>query len=185
MSALAQDMRAQAGEEFGADGIEIDAHELCAEDHLGVQGRTYACEDYGVSTPEELIEAVNNEEIDSDRGIGEYNCGHSWFPIVVGVSKPVYDKDELDEFAKATTVKNVEIDGQKYSKYECSQLQRKIENNIRQSKIKQAVEKTAGNDTSKVDKRLKMLNNKYGQVSKKAGLTRRYENLRVPKGLLR
>ena len=185
MRALAQDMRDQAGQEFGADGIEIDAHELCAEDHLEVQGRIFACEDYGVDTPEELIEAINTQEIDSDRGIGEYNCMHSWFPIKVGVSEPVYSKDELDEFAKSTTVKDIDIGGTKYSRYECGQLQRKIEHNVRQAKIKRAVDKTAGVDTSKVDKRLKMLNNKYAEVSKKSGLSMRRENLRVPKNLLR
>lgn len=185
MKALAQDMRAQAGQEFGADGIEIDAHELCAEDHLGVQGRTFACEDYGVDTPEELIEAVNEQEIESDRGIGEWNCMHSWFPIKVGVSEPVYSKDELDEFAKSTTVKDIDIGGTKYSRYECGQLQRKIEHNVRQAKIKRAVRKTAGKDTTEVDKRLKMLNNKYAEVSKKSGLSMRRENLRVPKNLLR
>ena len=185
MRALSQDMRDQAGQEFGADGIEIDAHELCAEDHLEVQGRIFACEDYGVDTPEELIEAVNEQEIDSDRGIGEYNCMHSWFPIKVGVSEPVYSKDELDEFAKSTTVKNIDIGGTKYSRYECGQLQRKIEHNVRQAKIKRAVDKTAGVDTSKVDKRLKMLNNKYAEVSKKSGLSMRRDNLRVPKNLLR
>ena len=185
MKALAQDMRDQAGQEFGADGIEIDAHELCAEDHLEVQGRIFACEDYGVDTPEELIEAVNEQEIDSDRGIGEWNCMHSWFPIKVGVSEPVYSKDELDEFAKSTTVKDIDIGGTKYSRYECGQLQRKIEHNVRQAKIKRAVRKTAGNDTTEVDKRLKMLNNKYAEVSKKSGLSMRRENLRVPKNLLR
>lgn len=173
MRALSHDMRDQAGQEFGADGWEIDAHALCAEDHLEIQGQQYTNEEY---------ENLNSE---LDRPIGELNCSHSAFPIVIGVSEPVYDKDTLDEYAENTTNKDVEIDGKNYSKYECSQLQRKIERNIRQSKIKKAVDEAAGLDTKNVNKRLKMLNNKYGQVSKKAKLTRRYENTKVPKNLLR
>lgn len=178
MRALAQDMRDQAGQEFGADGYEIDAHELCAEDHLDIQGRQFTEEEW----QSEVIEPSENGDI---RPLGEMNCMHGWFPIKIGVSEPVYSKDELDEFAKSTTVKDIDIGGTKYSRYECGQLQRKIEHNVRQAKIKRAVKKTAGNDTSKVDKRLKMLNNKYVEVSKKSGLSMRRENLRVPKNLLR
>lgn len=173
MRALSQDMRDQAGQEFGADGWEIDAHELCAEDHLDVQGKQYTNEEY-----EDL-----NDNL--ERPIGELNCMHSAFPIVLGVSEPVYSKDELDEFAKSTTVKDIEIGDKKYSRYECGQLQRKIENNIRKAKIKKAVDQAGNLDTAKVNKRLKMLNNKYAEVSKKSGLSMRRENLRVPKNLLR
>lgn len=173
MRQLSRDMRDQAGKEFGADGWEIDAHALCAEDHIGIQGRQFTNEEF-----DDL-----NAEL--DRPIGEMNCQHSAFPIVIGVSEPIYDDDTLEEYAENTVNQNIEIDGQKYSKYECSQLQRKIEHNIRQSKIKKAVEEAGNLDTAKTNKRLKMLNNKYGQISKKARLTKRPENLRVPKGLLR
>jgi hypothetical protein len=173
MRTLSRDMRDQAGREFGADGWEIDAHALCAEDHLEIQGKQYTNEEF-----DEL-----NAEL--DRPIGEMNCQHSAFPIVIGVSEPIYDQDTLDEFAENTLNKDIQIGDTKYSKYECSQLQRKIELNIRQSKIKKAVEEAGGLDTSKSNKRLKMLNNKYGEVSKKAKLVKRPENLRVPKNLLR
>lgn len=173
MRALSQDMRAQAGKEFGADGWEIDAHALCAEDHLEYQGRQFTNEEY---------EDLNNE---LERPIGEMNCMHSAFPIVIGVSEPIYDEDTLEEYAENTRERTVQIGDSKYSKYECGQLQRKIEHNIRQTKIKKAVDKTAGLDTKKADKRLKMLNSKYGEVSKKSGLARRPENLRVPPNLMR
>lgn len=173
MRALSRDMREQAGREFGSDGWEIDAHALCAEDHIGIQGRQFTNEEY-----DDL-----NAEL--DRPIGELNCQHSAFPIVIGVSEPIYDQDTLDEYAENTVNQNIQIGDKKYSKYECSQLQRKIEHNIRQSKIKKAVEEAGKLDTAKTNKRLKMLSNKYTEVSKKAGLTKRPENLRVPKGLLR
>lgn len=36
--AVSQDIMRQVGKEFRADGIEISAHALCAEDHLPYQG---------------------------------------------------------------------------------------------------------------------------------------------------
>lgn len=173
MRTLSRDMRDQAGQEFGADGWEIDAHELCAEDHLDIQGQQFTNEEF-----DELNATL-------ERPIGEMNCMHSAFPIVIGVSNPVYDQETLDEYAENTTRKDIQIGDTKYSKYECSQLQRKLENNIRKTKIKKAVDEAGGLDTSRANKRLKMLNNKYGEVSKKARLTKRPENLRVPKNLLR
>ena len=35
-----------SGEQFGADGVEIDAHMLCAEDHLPYQGGQYSNEEF-------------------------------------------------------------------------------------------------------------------------------------------
>ena len=34
----------EVGREFGADGVEIDAHMLCAEDHLPYQGQQFSNE---------------------------------------------------------------------------------------------------------------------------------------------
>ena len=38
---IAHEIARQTGEEFGADGVEIDAHNLCAPDHLPYQGRQF------------------------------------------------------------------------------------------------------------------------------------------------
>lgn len=176
MRLLARDIRDQAGKEFGANGVEITAHGLCAPDHLEYQGQQYTNKEF---------KDLDNRLKKSGRPISTLNCHHTTFPIVMGVSEPVYDKETLEAYRKQTEDENIQIGDKKYSQYQCSQLQRKIENSVRKDKIKKAVEKTAGNDTTKVDKRLKMLNNKYNEVSKKSGLPRRPELMRVPKNLLR
>ena len=43
--ALMQRTRDETGKAFGADGVEISAHMLCAEDHLPYQGRQFSLED--------------------------------------------------------------------------------------------------------------------------------------------
>lgn len=44
--ALMQRTRDETGKAFGADGVEISAHMLCAEDHLPYQGRQFSLEEF-------------------------------------------------------------------------------------------------------------------------------------------
>ena len=39
-------IRKEMGNQYGADGVEIDAHGLCAEDHLPYQGKQYTIKAY-------------------------------------------------------------------------------------------------------------------------------------------
>lgn len=41
-----QQMLYSLGDEFGANGVEISAHMLCAEDHLPYQGRQYSVKEF-------------------------------------------------------------------------------------------------------------------------------------------
>ena len=66
------------GEQFGADGVEISAHFPCAEDHLFINGRQFSNKQF------DRINAY------LDRPVGEYNCRHFVFSIVLGVNQPEY-----------------------------------------------------------------------------------------------
>ena len=46
--AVMQQTRDEAGKAFGADGVEISAHMLCAEDHLPYQGRQFSLEEFEI-----------------------------------------------------------------------------------------------------------------------------------------
>ena len=39
-------IREQVGKEFGADGVEVTAHALCAADHIDIQGRQFSKEEF-------------------------------------------------------------------------------------------------------------------------------------------
>ena len=57
-------VRLEAGRQYGADGVEIDAHGLCAEDHLPYQGRQYSLSKY---------HSINDS---LKRHFGTCNCQH-------------------------------------------------------------------------------------------------------------
>jgi len=46
VKAIAYEISEQTGKEFGADGVEIDAHNYCAPDHLPYQGKQYSNEEF-------------------------------------------------------------------------------------------------------------------------------------------
>ena len=119
--AVNQDIMRQVGKEFDADGIELSAHNLCAEDHLPYQGTQMSIKEF---------ERLQNR---LDRPFGMWNCHHSWHYIIMGVSQPAYTPEELEEF-KRNSREKITIDGITKTRYEWTQEQRRIETAIRQQK---------------------------------------------------
>lgn len=160
-------MLEQTGKEFGADGVEISAHALCAPDHQRIQGKQYSLAEF---------ERINRS---LDRPIGELNCQHFKTPIVLGVSKPVYSASELREINKRSNAK-VEYGGKKYTRYEASQRQRQLETAIRYAKDERDACVAAGDKLGATQARKKSaaLTAEYKRFSEKAGLTVRLERTR-------
>ena len=105
---------------------------VCAEDHLHVQGKQYSKKEF---------ERVNSS---LDRPIGEYNCRHFVFRIVLGVNQPSYTRSQLRQLEQESLSK-VEYEGNTYTKYEATQVQRKLETAIRQQKDNQIIARASGN----------------------------------------
>lgn len=151
---IAHEIARQTGEEFGADGVEIDAHNLCAPDHLPYQGKQYKNKDF---------EDIQNS---LPRPFETYNCRHTVYPILLGISEPLYTEDERRAMIEnSTEVKTFE--GKEYTAYEATQLQRRIETEMRKSKDRAILAKAAGDDlTRKVEQlRLNQLKQKYGEIT--------------------
>lgn len=157
-----QGIRMIAGEEFGADGVEISAHALCAEDHADIQGLQFSMEDF---------ENLNNS---LDRPIGELNCHHTIYPIVLGVSEPAFSQSELNDYADYSNEMIDYGDGQ-ISRYQASQKMRQMETNIRyQREYKMAAE--GYGDTAlaiRCQDNIKRMENEYTELSASAGLAER------------
>lgn len=171
---ISQETARQAGEKFGADGVELDAHAPCAPDHLPYQGRQFSNQEY-----ERLQRSL-------PRPIGEWNCGHFAHPILLGISKPAYSAAELAEMERYSTEK-IEIDGKEYTRYECGQLQRQLETKMRYAREEKALYKTVGDkelERAAVEK-LRVLGNKYTEVSRKAGLPTKMERTKTVTGRMR
>ena len=160
-------MLEQTGKEFGADGVEISAHALCAPDHQHIQGRQYSLAEF---------ERINSR---LKRPIGELNCRHFTTPIVLGVSKPVYSASELREINKRSNAK-VSYGGKTYTRYEASQRQRQLETAIRYAKDERDACVAAGDKLGATQARKKSaaLTAEYKRFSEQVGLTARLERTR-------
>ena len=168
---LNSQMMEETGREFGADGVEISAHGLCAPDHRDIQGKQYSKEEY---------ERLNRR---LERPIGTLNCQHFATPIVLGVSKPVYSRKELADINKRSAEK-IEYKGQKMSRYEASQKQRQIETAIRYAKDERDAMVAAGDKLGATQARKKSaaLSAEYKRFCEQAGLTPRPERTRSMTG---
>lgn len=166
---LNRELQEKFGKEFGANGIEVSHHKNSAPDHIDtVDGKQFSKEEF---------EWVNNS---LDRHVGELNCYHFIYPIVLGVSKPIYSKEQLEE-DKSNNEKGFDFDGNHYTNYEGTQLQRKIETKIRQYKDRQIGAKVI-NDMNEVyhcQKKIQQLTQKYNDLAKASNLPTKIGRLRV------
>ena len=167
---MSQEYMEQQGKEFGADGIEISAHGLCATDHLPYQGRQFSKKEF---------ESLQGK---LERPIGKLNCGHTTFPVLLGISEPAYNKSQLSELEKYSN-KEVEysmLNGSKktVTRYEASQVQRRIETDIRRLSEKKLQFENAKDDimAKKYEKAIKEKTRYYRSMSKEVGLRTKPEN---------
>lgn len=152
---IAHEVAKQAGEQFGADGVEISAHNNCAPDHLPYQGRQFSKQEF-----EDIQESLHRE-------FGMWNCRHTIFSIILGLSEPLYTEEERQQMiTQSTAVK--EFEGKSYTAYEATQLQRRIETEIRKRKDRVILAKEAGDDIGRRVEQLKInqLQDKYLELSK-------------------
>lgn len=105
------------------------------------------------------------------RPISEYNCYHRPFRIVLGISKPLYTKEQLEEI-KEKNNDGFDFDGKHYSMYQGTQLQRLIERRIREQKDIQILAKSSGDKelTLQAQTKITQLTTKYKQLCNVSGL---------------
>lgn len=154
------------GKEFGADGVEISAHMMCAEDHLEYQGRQFSNEEF----------AKIQKEL--PRPFGEWNCRHSWSPIIMGISEPAYSDEELEEFRQNSS-EQITIDGKTKTRYEWTQQQRKIETAIRYRQDAAMAAKASGDSEArrKARRDISDLHAYYRKISEAAGIPEKPERM--------
>lgn len=162
-------IREKAGEEFEADGVEVSAHALCARDHIDIQGKQFSKKEF----------ELRNEEL--RRHISTCNCKHYTFPIILGISKPTYTKEELKQY-KANSEKPVNINGKEMTKYQATQAQRNIETSIRKEKDKYIFADTMGDTemAEKIKNNINQLQSQYNSISQQAGLSPKMDRTYVP-----
>ncbi len=162
-------IREKTGEEFGADGVEVSAHALCARDHIDIQGKQFSKKEF----------ELRNEEL--RRHISTCNCKHYTFPIILGISKPTYTDKELRQY-KANSEKPVNINGKEMTKYQATQAQRNMETAIRKQKDKYIFADTMGDTemAEKIKNNINQLQSQYNSISQQAGLSPKMDRTYVP-----
>lgn len=162
-------IREKAGEEFGADGVEVSAHALCARDHIDIQGKQFSKKEF----------ELRNEEL--RRHISTCNCKHYTFPIILGISKPTYTDKELRQY-RENSEKPVNINGKEMTKYQATQVQRNMETAIRKQKDKYIFAYTMGDTemAEKIKNNINQLQSQYNSISQQAGLSPKMDRTYVP-----
>ena len=143
-----------------------------------VQGRQFSNEEYKKLSDGEVAKdykgisrQLGHSKNGSYRHISEYNCYHKIFPIVLGVSKPEYTDKQLKEIQEKNE-RGFDFEGKHYTNYQGTQLQRRIETEIRKAKDTQILARASG-DTELVEQsqgRITKLTNKYREILKASGL---------------
>jgi hypothetical protein len=185
---LHNETQAIIGEEFGSDGVEISVHRNPAPDHEQVQGRQFSKEEFDKFQNDmdaydykgKFFPAVAEETGYDRRSISEHNCYHYPFDIVLGVSKPEYSEEELQKIIDDNN-KGFELDGEHYTNYEGTQMQRRLETKIREQKDIQIIAKASGNKelVEESQRKITQLTRKYKELSDVSGLPTKMERMRV------
>lgn len=175
------------GEDIDFDGYEISTHLNPAIDHEKIQGHQFSIEEYEkLNKGDEAKDytgktfTLDHDHKNGFRPISTLNCYHYVFSIILGVSKPEYSKEELQEIIDNNN-KGFELDGEHYTNYEGTQMQRKLETEIRKQKDIQIIAKASGNKelVQESQSKITQLTRKYKQLSDVSGLPTKMERMRV------
>lgn len=113
-------------DEMGSDLVETTAHAGAREDHQIWQGKVFSRSGTHLKYPD----FVQSTGYGTGAGLCGWNCRHSFFPYIEGVSDPTYTKAELNDM----NAKDYTYNGLAMDEYEATQKQRYIERQIRRWK---------------------------------------------------
>lgn len=165
--------------ELGCNGYEVSAHSGARPTHAVAQGKQYALtredsEKYGVGYWYDEVDGEPIAELWDD-----YNCRHSYFGIILGISEPNYTDKELQDYQSESVL----YKGKIMPLYEAEQQQRYYERNIRNKK--RAIESIQGKSEvsdlikKELQKELNEYRRKYREFNKETGLKADYTRTRI------
>lgn len=152
-------------DEMGCEFVEVTAHAGARPEHAVWQGKIYH---RGGAI---VYEGVRYEDFETATGYGTgpglcgWNCRHNFYPYFPGLSEPNYTDEQL----VALNARDVEYNGQKYTRYEISQMQRTLERRMRKYKRRYLAEDAAGADTAATAVRLKQARQELNTFTRATG----------------
>lgn len=108
-------------DEFECDLMEITAHAGARPSHAVWQGQIVS------RSGRRGYLSLSDIGYGTGAGFQGWNCRHSWNPFFEGISKRSYTKEDIE----ALNAKDVPYNGGMYTEYEISQIQRRMEREIR------------------------------------------------------
>lgn len=111
-------------------------------------------------------------------GLEGANCRHRRYPWVEGIMERTYTDEQLAHIDDGL---GCTYDGKSYTAYEATQMQRRLERQIRATKLLKIGNKASGLDDEarSANIKLRRLNKKYREFSAAAGLTPQWERTKV------
>lgn len=181
--AINQGVQDEVGKQIGADGKELSVHAMSAPDHEPVQGHQFTNEEYDKLQSGLPFEDVQGRSFAAiERHIGQYNCHHFAWSIIVGVSKPIYTDTQLEKLKERNNDGYTLPNGKHMTLYECSQKMREYETKIRKAKEGAMMAKTEGDTelAGQYSAKATQLTKEYKAFAKACGLSANMSNCSVP-----
>lgn len=159
-------------DEMGCDLVEVSAHAGARfgegiADHAGWQGKIYRRSGQHPKYPD----FKSSTGYGSGAGLGGWNCRHSFYPFYEGVSEPAYTPAELEKM----NMPKYKHNGEDLTEYEATQIQRKIERNIRRWKRERAMMEAAGEPADEAAAKLAKWRERQRGFLQQTGLKRQYD----------
>lgn len=169
------------GKQFGANAVELSAHIYPAPDHAPAQGHQYTLEEVDkMQSGQDFKDLQGNSYIGFERNIGQWNCRHYFMKIKKG-AEPTYTQKQLDKILADNERGYTDEHGKHYTLYECTQIQRRYEREIRNAKNKYLYGRALNdaNVMARARNSVGRLTTRYKQFSQKCGISAKLERIRV------
>ena len=163
----------QLAKVLGTNGVELSAHPMSAPDHEPIQGHCFTNEEFRkLQDAKDFKDIKDNRYGAIERPIGAWNCRHYIHNVIVEIYKPQYTPKQLQDWIDENKDGYTDSKGRHYSLYECTQIQRRKETDIRRLKDKYlAVKHLKNKDISdSISGQITAKTNEYNLFCKQAGL---------------
>lgn len=119
----------QQAEDAGCKYMELTAHGGARPEHAKWQGQLVVIQGERIKAYIDGLKVFTLREIGYGDGSGfkGWNCRHNWHPYYPGLSTPNYTPEQI----KQLDAKTIAYNGEKYTEYEMSQMQRAGERKVR------------------------------------------------------
>lgn len=183
---VSQQVHTIIGEQIGADGVELTAHPYPAPDHAPFQGHLFTNEQFARLQNHESFIDINKKRFPAqERIIGQWNCRHFAYPVILDAVIPTYTDKQLDAILKRNDKGVTLSNGKHLTGYEAVQYQNQLALKVRKLKDSQMLAQEAGDAElakqyqAKVTQATKQYNIYNKQIMSQLGVGPRKDKLTV------